>query len=89
MALIQTTRTSRKVTRAKINPVTLRMHSFPGDPKMASIKKTVAKAAKAVRNKVAPKKTSKLKTAGKVAAVAAAVVGAGLATRAYLKRKKK
>ncbi len=56
---------------------------------MASIKKTVAKAAKAVRNKVAPKKTSKLKTAGKVAAVAAAVVGAGLATRAYLKRKKK
>ena len=50
------------------------------------IQKAVVKAAKAVKNKISRPKRSKLKTAAAVAAVTAAVVGAGLAGRAMMKK---
>lgn len=52
----------------------------------SSLRKAVSKAAKAVRAKVGPKRPSKLKTAAKVAGVTAALVGAGLATRAIMNK---
>lgn len=55
---------------------------------MQKVMKSASKAAKAVKNKVAPKKPSKMKKAAAVVGIAAAVVGAGLAARSMAGRKK-
>ncbi|HEY2806390.1 MAG TPA: hypothetical protein VGI92_11095 [Gemmatimonadales bacterium] len=56
---------------------------------MKRVEKAARKGAKALKLMVQPRRTSKLKTAAKVAAVGAAVVGAGLAARAIAKKAKK
>lgn len=56
---------------------------------MKRVRKAVGEAAKVIKLSIQPRRKSKLKTAAKVAAVTAAVVGAGFATRAIMKKAKK
>jgi hypothetical protein len=56
---------------------------------MKKVGKTLGNAAKVIKLSLQPRRTSKLKTAAKVAAVTAAVVGAGFATRAIIKKAKR
>ena len=52
----------------------------------ASLTTRVSRVATSAKNKVARIPKSKMKNAGKIAAAAAAVVGAAMATRAILKK---
>ncbi len=54
--------------------------------KQASLTTRVSKIATSTKNKIARMPKSKVRNAGKIAAAAAAVVGAAMATRAILKK---
>ncbi|HEY2806391.1 MAG TPA: hypothetical protein VGI92_11100 [Gemmatimonadales bacterium] len=81
----KTSRAAAKTARPKARAAKLTLMKRMSDAKDAAVTR-VSDATSAAKKAVAGVPRSKMRNAGKIAAVAAAVVGAAMATRAIAKR---